>query len=92
MAKAPLNFVCQNCGAASSKWSGRCEACGEWNTIQEEKPLSEGPKSKTLSGRGRSIALSDLATKEPPPPRTACKLDELDRVLGGGLVPATFCA
>ena len=89
MAKASLNFVCQSCGAAFSKWSGRCDGCGEWNTIVEEKPLSEGPAKKALSSRGRSIALTDLAAKEAPPPRTAARLDELDRVLGGGLVPAS---
>lgn len=89
MAKAPLNFVCQSCGAAFSKWSGRCDSCGEWNTIAEEKPLSEGPSKKALGGRGRAVPLSDLSTKEAPPPRTASRLDELDRVLGGGLVPAS---
>ncbi|MBS0122896.1 DNA repair protein RadA [Thetidibacter halocola] len=89
MAKAPLNFVCQSCGAGFSKWSGRCENCGEWNSIQEETPLSSGPKSKALTARGRTIPLTDLASKEAPPPRTASGLDELDRVLGGGLVPAS---
>lgn len=89
MAKAALSYVCQACGAASSKWSGRCDACGEWNSIVEEKPLSAGPAAKALKGRGRSIALSDLDSTEAPPPRTACRLDELDRVLGGGLVPAS---
>ncbi|CUH77000.1 DNA repair protein RadA [Tropicibacter naphthalenivorans] len=90
MAKAQTSFVCQSCAARSSKWSGRCETCGEWNTIVEEKPLAAGPSGKTLGkSRGRAVALSDLSTKEAPPPRTASKLDELDRVLGGGLVPAS---
>ncbi|WP_299921322.1 DNA repair protein RadA [uncultured Pelagimonas sp.] len=90
MAKSATTFVCQSCGASSTKWSGRCEACGEWNTIVEEKPLSQGPSKKSLGAmRGRSIPLTDLSTKEAPPPRTASKLDELDRVLGGGLVPAS---
>ncbi|MFW2543565.1 DNA repair protein RadA [Primorskyibacter sp. 2E107] len=89
MAKPTLTFVCQSCGAAFSKWSGRCDGCGEWNTIQEEKPLSEGPGKQALSGRGRAVVLTDLATQEPPPPRTASALSELDRVLGGGLVPAS---
>jgi DNA repair protein RadA/Sms len=90
MAKAQTNFVCQSCGATSTKWSGRCEGCGEWNTIEEEKPLSHGPAKKSLgNARGRAIPLTDLSTKETPPPRTASKLDELDRVLGGGLVPAS---
>ncbi|MDA7424106.1 DNA repair protein RadA [Thalassococcus lentus] len=89
MAKPTLTFVCQSCGAAFSKWSGRCDGCGEWNTIAEEKPLSEGPAKQALGGRGRAVTLTDLAANEAPPPRTAAGLDELDRVLGGGLVPAS---
>ena len=90
MAKPTTRFVCQSCGATGTKWAGRCETCGEWNTIVEEKPLSQGPSRKTLgASRGRAIVLSDLSSKEAPPPRTACKLDEFDRVLGGGLVPAS---
>ena len=89
MAKT-LSFTCTACGAASSKWSGRCEACGEWNSIVEEKPLSSGPASKSLGAlRGRPVPLTDLSTKEAPPPRTQSGLAELDRVLGGGLVPAS---
>ncbi|GAA3871367.1 DNA repair protein RadA [Celeribacter arenosi] len=91
MAKPQKNFVCSDCGAVSAKWSGRCDGCGAWNTIVEEKPLSQsGPASKTLGGmRGKEVVLSDLSTKEPPPPRTACGIGEFDRVLGGGLVPAS---
>jgi len=89
MAKSKT-FSCNACGAQSSKWSGRCEACGEWNCIVEEVPLSDGPAKKTLGGkRGAAMALSDLTTHEPEPPRTHSGLDELDRVLGGGLVPAS---
>ncbi len=87
MAKAALSFSCTACGAAFPKWSGRCDACGGWNTIVEEAPLSAGPKS--LGAKGRSVALTDLSTAEPPPPRAASGMDELDRVLGGGLVPAS---
>ncbi|MHA6323478.1 DNA repair protein RadA [Roseivivax sp. CAU 1753] len=91
MAKAAKsNFVCANCGNVTTKWAGRCEACGEWNAVREEAPLSTGPAAKTLGAtRGRTIPLSDLAAQETPPPRTACGLSELDRVLGGGLVPAS---
>ncbi|SHJ03125.1 DNA repair protein RadA/Sms [Palleronia salina] len=89
MAKTP-DFICQSCGATYSKWSGRCDACGAWNTIVEEAPLSAGPASKSLGKkRGRGMALVDLATEETPPPRTQSGLAELDRVLGGGLVPAS---
>ncbi len=89
MAK-PLTFTCTECGAAQSKWSGRCEGCGAWNTIVEEAPLSAGPAKRSLgAARGARLALSDLATEAPPAPRSASGIDEFDRVLGGGLVPAS---
>ena len=89
MAKAP-GYICASCGATATKWSGRCDACGEWNTIQEDAPLSVGPARKSLgASRGRAVPLFDLATEEAPPPRTASGIGELDRVLGGGLVPAS---
>jgi len=89
MAKSKT-FSCTACGASFSKWSGRCEACGAWNTITEEAPLSSGPAKKSLGGkRGHAIPLTDLATEETPPPRTQSGMAELDRVLGGGLVPAS---
>ena len=87
MAKATNTFTCSSCGAVHKKWAGRCESCGAWNSIIEETPLSAGPKS--LGGRGRQIQLTDLATKEDPPPRSGSGMEELDRVLGGGLVPAS---
>ncbi|MFY9212369.1 MAG: DNA repair protein RadA [Aestuariivita sp.] len=83
-------YTCSACAASFSKWSGRCETCGEWNTIAEEAPLSAGPASKSLGAkRGSAIHLSDLATAEAPPPRTMSGMGELDRVLGGGLVAAS---
>jgi DNA repair protein RadA/Sms len=69
---------------------GRCEACGEWNTVVEEAPLSAGPAARGLgAARGKGMALHALADAEPPPPRTRSGLDEFDRVLGGGLVPGS---
>ncbi|MDU8926671.1 DNA repair protein RadA [Alisedimentitalea sp. MJ-SS2] len=90
MAKTP-SFTCSSCGARYTKWSGRCDNCGEWNTIAEETALSSaGPAKKSLgNARGKAMALSDLSTQETPPPRTTSGLGELDRVLGGGLVPAS---
>lgn len=87
MSKSGPSFTCSSCGAAHRKWAGRCDACGAWNSILEEAPLSAGPKA--LGGKGRSIALTDLATEEAPPPRASSGIEELDRVLGGGLVPAS---
>lgn len=89
MARA-VSFICSACGSVTSKWSGRCENCGEWNTIQEDSGLSQGPTKKALGAkRGSALTLSDLSTKETPPPRTSSGIEELDRVLGGGLVPAS---
>ena len=89
MAKT-LSFSCTACGSSFSKWSGRCDTCGEWNSIVEEKPLSAGPSKKSLGAkRGTKVPLHDLATHEAPPPRNTSGLGELDRVLGGGLVNAS---
>ncbi|MDV7141931.1 DNA repair protein RadA [Tropicimonas sp. TH_r6] len=88
MAKSQI-FTCSACGAKHPRWSGRCDACGAWNTIQEETPLSSGPAKKSLGTKGRRLELMDLATEEAPPPRTCSGMEELDRVFGGGLVPAS---
>ncbi|GHA53832.1 DNA repair protein RadA [Amylibacter ulvae] len=90
MAKTTLAYTCSNCGASHKKWAGRCETCGEWNSIQEEAPLAAGPKGKTLgANKGRKIPLGDLSTVDAPLPRGLSGIQELDRVLGGGLVPSS---
>jgi DNA repair protein RadA/Sms len=86
MSRAAPAFTCTACGAVHRKWAGRCEACGAWNAIVEEAPLGAGPR---VTGKGKTIALTDLSIVEPPPPRAASGIGELDRVLGGGLVPAS---
>jgi len=88
MAKSPL-FRCAACGAESSKWAGRCEDCGAWNTLEEAAPLSEGPGRRAAVTRGKGLALTDLAAQEAAPERRLSGVGELDRVLGGGLVPAS---
>ena len=89
MAKS-ASFSCSNCGAIHSKWSGRCDDCGAWNSISEDAPLSSGPKSKGLGvQRGKTVPLTTLDAKETPPPRTLSGMGEFDRVLGGGLVAAS---
>ncbi|MFT4151416.1 MAG: DNA repair protein RadA [Paracoccaceae bacterium] len=88
MAKTPAqSYTCTACGASFPKWAGRCDACGAWNSIVEEAALSAGPRA--LGQKGRTIPLTDLATEEAPPPRATSGIGELDRVLGGGLVPAS---
>ncbi|MFQ5624848.1 MAG: ATPase domain-containing protein, partial [Paracoccaceae bacterium] len=90
MAKPASRYVCAACGAAHKKWAGRCDACGEWNSIAEEAALSTGPAGRSLgAARGRAAALSSLATEDAPVPRTLTGIAEFDRVLGGGLVPAS---
>ncbi len=89
MAKAAEQFVCQNCGAVHGKWSGRCSACGEWNTITEEAPR-EAPPRGLGSGKGRVLDFRKLDQHgETDGPRTASGLGEFDRVCGGGLVPGS---
>ncbi len=89
MAKSPT-FTCKECQTSFTKWSGRCDGCGAWNSIEEVKPLSTGPAKKSLGGlRGTPVPLTDLSTQEKPPQRTRSGSGELNRVLGGGLVPAS---
>ena len=85
MARPAQRHVCQACGASSGKWSGRCEACGAWNTIVEEAPREIAPRGLGTR-RGRSIELTTLQGEHPAPPRLATGLGEFDRVCGGGLV------
>ena len=88
MARPVPRFVCQSCGAVTPKWSGRCDACGEWNTIAEETPTARpGPAGKAAPGR--KVDFVPLAGSAAPPPRTETGIAELDRVLGGGLVAAS---
>ena len=89
MAKSK-SYSCSDCGAVTNKWSGRCDSCGAWNTISEDTALSSGPSKTSLGAKkGSPINLSNLDTDEAPNPRTQSGIDELDRVLGGGLVPAS---
>ena len=87
--KSP-SFTCTACGASYSKWSGRCDGCGDWNTITEDTGLSSaGGKASLGNTRGKTVVLTDLQTEEAPPARSISGLSELDRVLGGGLVAAS---
>jgi DNA repair protein RadA/Sms len=85
MGKSSASFVCQSCGASTSKWAGKCEACGGWNTIVEEGAAPPiGGASRRV--KGRKFDLEDLKTQEAPPPRRVTGIAEFDRVTGGGLV------
>ncbi|MEM6661781.1 MAG: DNA repair protein RadA [Pseudomonadota bacterium] len=91
MAKTAPSFVCRECGAAFRKWAGQCSECGAWNALEEDAGLSAaGPASKSLGqSKGRQMVLTPLSGDEAPPPRGASGIAELDRVLGGGLVPSS---
>jgi DNA repair protein RadA/Sms len=82
MAARAQNFICQNCGAASARWAGKCEACGEWNTLVEEG--AEGPRRSARKGRLFAVEALKGTTHEAP--RLSSGIAEFDRVTGGGLV------
>ncbi|MFZ0846241.1 MAG: DNA repair protein RadA [Pseudolabrys sp.] len=85
MSKRSLSFICQNCGAAAPRWQGKCEACGEWNTLVEEgaeRPAGPGRKAP----KGRLFALEPLTGEAHDAPRLPSGVAELDRVTGGGFV------
>ncbi|MCX5493178.1 DNA repair protein RadA [Kaistia dalseonensis] len=87
MAKAKLQFICQNCGAASPRWQGRCESCGEWNTLVEENAAGGIGGGPARSGRkGRVVPLEPLHGESAEAPRVPTGIAELDRVTGGGFV------
>jgi DNA repair protein RadA/Sms len=87
MAKPTARYVCQSCGAIWPKWVGRCETCGEWNTIVEES-IEAKPGAKPGAKPNR-LAFVGLEGTTAPPPRAQIGIAELDRVLGGGLVAAS---
>jgi DNA repair protein RadA/Sms len=89
MAKVSPSFVCQACGAVHSKWSGKCDACGGWNTIAEEGMAPPAGSDSRKRVRGRPFALEDLKTDDEHPPRRVTGIVEFDRVCGGGLVPGS---
>jgi DNA repair protein RadA/Sms len=91
MAKISKAFVCQACGAVTSRWSGKCASCGGWNSIVEEAPAASGPPALVAikGGKGRIAAFEGLEAGREDPPRFPTGMVELDRVLGGGLVPGS---
>ena len=84
MARTSSQFVCQACGAVHAKWAGRCDACGEWNSIVEEA-VSSTPKGMK-PGKSKGLETASLADTVNDQPRESTGISELDRVLGGGLV------
>lgn len=92
MAKIKTIFFCRNCGNESPKWIGKCPVCGEWNTYTEESINISTTKNKREdifdTERTKPLRLKDVETGEEP--RIDMKDGELNRVLGGGLVPGSL--
>jgi DNA repair protein RadA/Sms len=87
MAKSKTQFVCQNCGVSYPKWSGRCENCGEWNTLVEQLPVVAG-KSVVARSSGRVLAPQTMQAiaVDDTQSRLSTGIPDLDTVLGGGIL------
>ncbi len=93
MAKEKIAYVCTSCGYDSPKWIGRCPACGEWNTFVEQKvgkknKAGEASSEFSLMSKSSPISMSQIEVKEEE--RINMRDGELNRVLGGGLVPGSL--
>ncbi len=90
MAKAKKSiYFCQNCGHEESKWLGQCPMCREWNTFVEEKvTVSKGAAAKNTVREAEVVTLSSVSTDQED--RMQTEIEELDRVLGGGVVPGSL--
>ena len=94
MARSDSHCVCQSCGHSSLRWAGQCGGCGEWNTLVEQRRPEIAANSPRAGGRARAgtaarpVALRDVS--QPAVARLLTGIDELDRVLGGGLVPGSI--
>ena len=89
MAKLSTVFVCSNCGNESPKWFGKCPACNEWNTCYEEKQtVSKGSGKSINKEKVEPTLLNDI--KKQDISRSSTGFEELDRVLGGGLVKGSL--
>jgi DNA repair protein RadA/Sms len=91
VARDKPRFVCQQCGSEQLAWTGRCPGCGEWNTLVEARPSGGGSRRARKSGAGAAPKPMPLRDVEAPAEaRLVTSIGELDRVLGGGLVPGSL--
>ncbi len=90
MAKARIVYYCQSCGTESAKWMGQCPSCKEWNTfVEEAMPEKRGAKAAAHPGhKVKATKLKDIEASEEG--RVSTVMAELDRVLGGGIVPGSM--
>src|SRR5215217_3076772 len=88
MPRAPTTFTCSACGHEAPKWHGRCLGCGEWNTLVEETRAPAKAGTAPSARAARPVRLTDVQAVEVA--RLTTGIAELDRVLGGGLVPGSL--
>ncbi|MCX6389442.1 MAG: DNA repair protein RadA, partial [Solirubrobacterales bacterium] len=86
MARSATVYVCSTCGHSSARWHGQCPGCEEWNTLVEER-REAAAKGSSSRAAVKPVALKDLDATEGE--RITTGIGELDRVLGGGLVPGS---
>ncbi len=89
--KSKVVFVCSSCGYESSKWYGSCPGCGEWNTMQEDVRIpvtTKSAKSSSLGGVAKALPINNISFADEVRYKTG--MNELDRVLGGGLVKGSL--
>ncbi|HEU4830923.1 MAG TPA: DNA repair protein RadA [Candidatus Saccharimonadales bacterium] len=92
MAKARTQFVCQNCGTSYPKWTGKCDNCGEWNTLVEQAPVSSGKSAvarSSASGTVLKVQTMRTISGAKDVQRLATGFQDLDDVLGGGILPGS---
>jgi DNA repair protein RadA/Sms len=92
MAKTKSVYICQNCGTDSPKWIGKCPSCGEWNSYVEEIISKDTSPKMIMAGleitKQKPVRLHEVETSEET--RIDTSSNELNRVLGGGLVPGSL--
>ena len=89
MARSASQYHCQSCGAVSPKWAGKCDACGGWNTLVEERIEQIPGQAKRKTAKTVELKLLSAANAEGASKRHLTNIEEFDRVTGGGLVPGS---
>ncbi|MGB6123387.1 MAG: ATPase domain-containing protein, partial [Bacteroidota bacterium] len=89
MKKVHSKYVCQACAYESTRWLGKCPGCGDWNTfVEEAQPAGRRPgRNPILPGGGAPVSMAEIRVSDEP--RFTSRVPELDRVLGGGIVPGS---
>ena len=88
MSKLQVKFICQECGAQYPRWTGRCQECGNWNTLTEEVLETAGPRKASTARSASVIEISKVDAG--PATRFSTGISEFDQVLGGGVVPGSL--